>query len=195
MTTEVTTESAEEVRALREQVDALTKERDRLQRACDEGLPREVIHCPKCHRQHLEWFRHDAPGIDGRKRPHHTHRCYHCGHEWDLGRWSFGAEKAANVAVLDAIEALRPLAVAAFRDRLGTAEEWDPDVDTDVDGESDEAPHIALTYAIEKTSTPWQANVSFDGAHGVVVLVAGACAADPLLALQELRETIENGVA
>lgn len=73
-------------------------ERDRLQRACDEGLPREVILCPACGQKHLEWFRHDAPGIDGRKRPHHTHRCYHCEHVWDSERWSFGVEVSTGIA-------------------------------------------------------------------------------------------------
>lgn len=81
-----------EAARLRGEVEAVTAERDRLQRACDEGLPREYIECPACGKQHLEWFRHDAPGIDGRKRPHHTHRCYHCEHVWDSGRWSFGAD-------------------------------------------------------------------------------------------------------
>lgn len=94
-----------EVRRLTAALNAVTMERDRLQRACDEGLPREYIECPKCGKQHLEWFRHDAPGIDGRKRPHHTHRCYHCEHVWDSGRWSFGADvpkPAPESAALDA---------------------------------------------------------------------------------------------
>ncbi len=89
--------SAERDRLAAELLAALA-ERDRLQRACDEGLPREIIRCPNCNAQHLEWFRHDAPGIDGRKRPHHTHRCYPCGHVWDSGRWSFGAERSTGVA-------------------------------------------------------------------------------------------------
>jgi len=112
----------------------LVAERDRLQRACDEGLPREVIRCPKCGAQHLEWFRHDAPGIDGRKRPHHTHRCYHCEHVWDSGRWSFGAERSTGVAaerdearaqldaltlaVSDRAEALRRVPAATLRAHL-----------------------------------------------------------------------------
>lgn len=73
-----------------EAVRALVAERDRLQRACDEGLPREVIHCPACKTTHVEGPRHDDPTKDGRTRPHHTHRCYDCGHVWDAGRWSFG---------------------------------------------------------------------------------------------------------
>lgn len=71
---------------------AMTAERDRLQRACDEGLPREYLECPACHAQHIEGPRHDNPALDGRTRPHHTHRCYGCGHVWDAGRWSFGAD-------------------------------------------------------------------------------------------------------
>lgn len=79
-----------EVERLRVSVATLTAERDRLQRACNEGLPREVIQCPDCEKPHIEGPRHDDPSIDGRTRPHHTHRCYHCGHIWDSGRWSFG---------------------------------------------------------------------------------------------------------
>lgn len=71
-------------------VEALRTERDRLQRACDEGLPREVIPCPACKAPHVEGPRHDDPTKDGRVRPHHTHRCYGCGHVWDDGRWTFG---------------------------------------------------------------------------------------------------------
>ena len=74
---------------------ALRAEVARFQRVCDEALPREVIPCPNCGRNHVENARHDNPLIDGRKRPHHTHRCYHCGHIWDSGRWSFGVEPAA----------------------------------------------------------------------------------------------------
>ena len=70
----------------------LEVERDRLQRACDEGLPREYIECPACAKPHVEGPRHDNPALDGRTRPHHTHRCYHCGHIWDTGRWSFGVD-------------------------------------------------------------------------------------------------------
>lgn len=87
-----------EGRELRAKLAIAEGERDRLQRACDEGLPREVILCPACGQKHLEWFRHDAPGIDGRKRPHHTHRCYHCEHVWDSERWSFGVEVSTGIA-------------------------------------------------------------------------------------------------
>ncbi len=76
----------------RDALAAVTVERDRLQRACDEGLPREYIECPACHAQHVEGARFDKPEIDGRTRPHHTHRCYACAHVWDSGRWSFGAD-------------------------------------------------------------------------------------------------------
>lgn len=81
--------------ALCDEVDRLRAEVARFQRVCDEALPREVIPCPNCGRNHVENARHDNPLIDGRKRPHHTHRCYHCGHIWDSGRWSFGVEPAA----------------------------------------------------------------------------------------------------
>ncbi len=68
------------------------KELERFQRVCDEALPREYIECPECGKPHIEGARFDKPEIDGRKRPHHTHRCYHCEHVWDSGRWSFGAD-------------------------------------------------------------------------------------------------------
>ena len=82
----------EECESLRAQLASVTAERDRLQRACDEGLPREVIPCPSCKAPHVEGPRHDDPAKDGRVRPHHTHRCYLCGHIWDAGRWTFGVE-------------------------------------------------------------------------------------------------------
>ena len=75
------------IRDLSGQIEQLTAERDRLQRACDEGLPREVIHCPACGRRHLD----GANGVEFATKPHHTHLCQHCGHIWDHGRWSFGA--------------------------------------------------------------------------------------------------------
>ena len=80
-------------------VEVLRRERERLQRACDEGLPRERIDCPACGLAHVEGPRHDDPSIDGRTRPHHTHRCYHCGHVWDAGRWSFGVAEGEETAV------------------------------------------------------------------------------------------------
>jgi hypothetical protein len=82
--------------SLRAELARVEAERDRLQRACDEGLPREVIHCPACKAQHLEGPRHDNPKIDGRKRPHHDHRCYACGHIWHTARWSFGAAEPSE---------------------------------------------------------------------------------------------------
>ena len=80
-------------------VEVLRRERDRLQRACDEGLPRERIDCPACGVRHVEGPRHDDPSVDGRTRPHHTHRCYHCGHVWDAGRWIFGVAEGEETAV------------------------------------------------------------------------------------------------
>ena len=81
------------IRDLSGQIEQLTAERDRLQRACDEGLPREVIHCPACGRRHLD----GANGVEFATKPHHTHLCQHCGHIWDHGRWSFGADVPAPV--------------------------------------------------------------------------------------------------
>lgn len=75
---------------LPERAAAVVSERDRLQRVCSEALPREVIPCPRCAVPHVEGPRHDNPALDGRVRPHHSHRCYHCAHVWPSGRWSFG---------------------------------------------------------------------------------------------------------
>lgn len=80
-------------------------ERDRLQRACDDGLPREVILCPACGKPHAEGPRHDDPTKDGRTRPHHTHRCYLCGHVWDAGRWTFGVEPGGENEVTKRLRA------------------------------------------------------------------------------------------
>ena len=80
-----------EMEKLRWKLLHVTSERDRLQQVCDEVVPKEYIECPKCNKQHIEGTLRDNPKIDGRKRPHHTHRCYHCGNVWDEGRWSFGA--------------------------------------------------------------------------------------------------------
>lgn len=87
----------EDLAALCDALERLAAERDRLQRACDEGLPRERMCCPACGVQHIEGPRHDDPTVDGRVRPHHTHRCYHCGIVWDSGQWSFGAAEPNDV--------------------------------------------------------------------------------------------------
>ncbi len=92
-------------------------QRDRLQRACDEGLPREYLECPACHAQHIEGPRHDNPAIDGRKRPHHTHRCYGCGHVWDAGRWSFGADVPKPAPESAALDAARREGAEEMRER------------------------------------------------------------------------------
>lgn len=81
-----------ELEQLRAECAKLRVEAERLQRACDEGLPRERILCPRCGKLHIEGARFDRPEIDGRTRPHHTHRCYHCGRTWESGRWSFGVD-------------------------------------------------------------------------------------------------------
>lgn len=74
-------------RKLRERVQ---RQRDRLQRACEEGLPRECILCPKCGMQHID----GADGSEYGQTPHHTHQCQKenggCGHVFDTGRWSYG---------------------------------------------------------------------------------------------------------
>lgn len=84
------------------------KELARFQRVCDEALPREYIACPKCGKQHIEGARFDNPEIDGRRRPHHTHRCYHCKHVWDSGRWSFGAEVSKEEGPIYVMEGPNP---------------------------------------------------------------------------------------
>jgi hypothetical protein len=97
-----------EIERLRTDLASVTTERDRLQRACNEGLPRERIDCPACRKRHVEGPRHDNPSIDGRTRPHHTHRCYHCGHVWPTDRWSFGVAEGEETAVAPSeIERLR----------------------------------------------------------------------------------------
>lgn len=78
--------------------EALRKERDRLQRACDEGLPRESFACPRCGAPHIDGPRHDNPAVDGAKRPHHEHFCPACEHAWERG-WTFGVPAGQENAV------------------------------------------------------------------------------------------------
>lgn len=85
--------------------DALRGERDRLQRACDKGLPREVIACPSCGMCHVEGPRHDDPTVDGRTRPHHTHRCYGCDKVWESGQWTFGVAPGSENEVVKRLRA------------------------------------------------------------------------------------------
>lgn len=91
------------------EVQRLRADNERLTRACVEGLPREVLHCPACGVQHIEGPRHDNPTLDGRVRPHHTHRCYGCGHVWDAGRWSYGDTEASVAAPLSEVQRLRDI--------------------------------------------------------------------------------------
>lgn len=70
---------------------------DRLQRACAEGLPREVIYCPACDAQHID----GDNGAEFATRPHHTHLCQFCGHVWDNKVWSFGAHRADPATSLE----------------------------------------------------------------------------------------------
>ena len=85
--TEAARPLAQTVIALSERLAAVEAERDRLARACVEGLPREVLPCPKCGFRHVD----GADGSEYGTRPHHTHQCHRCGHVWDVGRWSYGA--------------------------------------------------------------------------------------------------------
>ena len=73
----------------------LAKELDRYRRAVAEGLPRELILCPKCGARHID----GANGAEFATRPHHTHLCAGCGHVWDAKRWSFGAADAQLAAI------------------------------------------------------------------------------------------------
>lgn len=69
----------------------------RLQRACDEGLPREVIPCPFCGREHVD----GDNGAEFRTKPHHTHRCQFCGKDFDNVRWSFGVASDPSLSDLE----------------------------------------------------------------------------------------------
>ena len=64
--------------------------------------------CPKCGKQHIEGARFDNPELDGRRRPHHTHRCYHCKHVWDSGRWSFGVDVSKEEGLIHVMGAAIP---------------------------------------------------------------------------------------
>ena len=52
------------------------------------ALPREVLFCPKCGKQHLDrrWWAH---------RPHHKHYCAFCKAVWDNGHESIGVRAQA----------------------------------------------------------------------------------------------------
>jgi hypothetical protein len=83
--------SEEDAKAAEAAHQQLVAERDRLQRACDEGLPREAIFCPACGKRHVD----GANGEEFARRPHHTHLCQFCGNVWGetlcgKDRWSFG---------------------------------------------------------------------------------------------------------
>lgn len=69
----------------------------RLQRACDEGIPREVIPCPLCGREHVD----GDNGEEFRTRPHHTHLCQFCNEPFDTGRWSFGVASDPSLSDLE----------------------------------------------------------------------------------------------
>ena len=125
---------------LRAEGERLRAESSRLQRACDQGLPREVILCPSCGKPHVEGPRHDDPTVDGRKRPHHTHRCYGCSHVWEAvnpdgsPRWSFGVPPA-KAKCHHGVEADICSRCAYFRACRC------PNCGGDLDGARDECPH------------------------------------------------------
>lgn len=49
----------------------------------DAALPRLVLYCPRCGVNHVD------EGVWA-TRPHRTHLCANCGHEWDEGGLCFG---------------------------------------------------------------------------------------------------------
>ncbi len=69
----------------------------RLQRACDEGIPREVIPCPICGREHVD----GDNGDEFKTRPHHAHLCQFCNEPFDTGRWSFGVASDPSLSELE----------------------------------------------------------------------------------------------
>ena len=105
---------ADEITAER---NTLVKELDRHRRAVAEGLPRELLLCPKCGARHID----GANGAEFATRPHHTHLCAACGHEWDMKRWSFGADDMQLAA----------LGSAAEDGHLGAAIHWLSQCDSD----------------------------------------------------------------
>ncbi len=80
----------------------LARKTDRLQRACAEGLPRELILCPQCSKKHVD----GTNGPEFATSPHHTHLCQYCGHQWDHKRWSFGADVEDNLVSREEAETL-----------------------------------------------------------------------------------------
>lgn len=80
-------QEAHDTLAVNTQPVELQGELARAERIFKEALPREVILCPRCGLAHVD----GASGAVFAHRPHHTHRCEHCTHEWPSGRWSFGA--------------------------------------------------------------------------------------------------------
>lgn len=79
---------------------------DRALRACAEGLPRELLVCPKCDRPHVD----GTFGAEFATRPHHTHACGHCGEPFDTKRWSFGGDRFGPSTAVSRAELLAYLA-------------------------------------------------------------------------------------
>ena len=101
------------------------------------------------------------------------------------------AEKRVERLILTAapaIASLRELAIQAFSTDL--AADVDFDADSDVDGLSSEEPRIVLAYNLERTATPWQAMLTFDGGMGGEVLTAGNNESTPEGAVESLRDAI-----
>lgn len=67
------------------------RELARLRRVCREVIPRKVIPCPECGVEHVD----GENGAEFATRPHHTHLCAACGHQWDAGEWAFGVSSAS----------------------------------------------------------------------------------------------------
>jgi hypothetical protein len=101
------------------------------------------------------------------------------------------AEKRVERLILTAapaIASLRELAIQAFS--IDLAAEVDFDADSDAEGLSSEEPRIVLAYNLERTATPWQAMLTFDGGMGGEVLTAGNNEATPVGAVESLRDAI-----
>ena len=192
---------ARAVEAMAAELAKLRDERDRLQRACDEGLPREAIFCPSCGARHVD----GANGSEFATRPHHTHLCQFCGHVWDAGRWSFGAAEGEErpADVLRELAALKPLASRAYRS-VTQPSDIDPEkhlatpIHPDYDADNSEAPRLVLAYdlggmlpAEGSGPTPWQASVEYEGGMGGVPVIAGNARATAAEAVASLREELE----
>lgn len=65
-----------------------------LRRASPPAPERRPLNCPECGKPHVdrdEWA----------TKPHHTHLCEHCGHEWRVEPYAFGIEPVPVPAASD----------------------------------------------------------------------------------------------